>query len=127
MPATSPTAAANVTTAPATVAATLTPPPANGEPNDRDEFVDTVGAQVEQIQKLVDDITDEVSNLSADEKASAQERLDDINGRIQDIQSKLDDAPSASDDEYATLKTEVEDTINTLLNDTQELADEVGI
>ncbi len=118
--------ATSTTSAPA-VAPSLTEPPTNGQANDRDEFVDTVKAQLEQIQTRADDITKEMPNFSEDERAKAQQRLKTINDSLAEIQSGLDNVPAASDQEYDALRAQIEDQVNNTMNNVQDLADELGI
>ena len=109
------------------MAPSLTEPPTNGQANDRDEFVDTVKAQLEQIQTRADDITKEMPNFSEDERAKAQQRLKAINDSLAEIQSGLDNVPAASGQEYDSLRAQIEDQVNNTMNNVQDLADELGI
>lgn len=111
----------------ASPAATMTQPPANGEANDRDEFVTTVEAQLEQLQTQIDELEKEIDTMSGDQQSDAQARLQDLKDQKSEIESDLDNVDSASDEDYENLKTEIEDRVENQMTEAQELADEIGI
>lgn len=106
---------------------TLTLPPENSEANDREDFVDTVTAQLEQIRLRLDEVEAEVVSAGDDVTNDAEARLDAINTRFQETEEQLARVESASDEEYESIKRDVEANVQSMLTETQQLADEVGI
>ena len=107
--------------------ATLTALPSNGESNDRDDFVTTVEARLEQLQTQIDELESEIEGMDEDLSQDAQARLDSLKQTKQEIESDLEEAESAQDGDFETLKQEIEDRVDNAMTEAQELADEIGI
>ena len=110
----------------ATVAPTMTVPPENDEANDREEFIDTVQAQLQQIETRLTDVEAEAEALSGEGQADAQARLEELDRQIEAIQSDLVGLQTASGQEYEARKVEIEDRVESAMTEAQQLADELG-
>jgi DNA repair exonuclease SbcCD ATPase subunit len=102
-------------------------PPANGEANDRDDFVTTIEARLEQLGTQIEDLEAEVDTMTGDEKADAQARLDDLKSRMADLEDQLAHLRSVSDDEAEALMEEIESQVDSAMTEAQSFADELGI
>jgi TolA-binding protein len=110
-----------------TPATTLTVPPENGEANDRDDFITTIEARLEQFQTQIGELESEVDAMTGDEQEEAQARLEDLKQMKDDVESELNEAESASDEEFEMLRSDIEQQLDSAMTEAQEFADELGI
>jgi chromosome segregation ATPase len=100
-------------------------PAPNGEANDRDEFITTTLAQIEQIEVQLEEIEAEVETAGAPDDVQA--RIDDVKERIAASQADLVEVPMLSEDDYASLQQTIEEALATAMTETQALVEELGI
>jgi TolA-binding protein len=110
-----------------TPVATMTVPPDNGETNDRQDFITTVEAQLEQLQTQMDELESEVASMSGEDQAAAQARIDGLKDRKVEIEAELAEVESASDADYEAKKVEIEERVEVTMTEAQDFADELGI
>jgi hypothetical protein len=102
-------------------------PPTNGEPNDRDDFINTTLAQIEQIEVQLAEVEAHVEATDDGGAVDAQARIDAIKTALAGAQAGLVEVPTLSDSDYQALQARLEAAIAAAMTETQELAEEVGI
>jgi Skp family chaperone for outer membrane proteins len=107
--------------------ATTTAPDENGEADDRDDFINTIEARLEQLQTQIDELESELENVSEDAREDAQARLDDLKEQKENIEADLEEAQSADDGQFEQLRTDIEQRVDNAMTEAQELAQEIGI
>src|SRR5262245_48921363 len=71
----------------------LPAPTANGEANDRDDFINTTLAQLEQIETQLTEIEAQVETMGEDGTADARTRIDAVKTTVAETQSDLVEVP----------------------------------
>jgi peptidoglycan hydrolase CwlO-like protein len=110
-----------------TSGATSIQPPANSEANDREEFITTIEARLQQLETQIEDLEAEAGTMTGDAQAEAQARLDDLKVTMAGLESELAQLESVSGADFEALKSDIEEQVDNAMTEAQALADELGI
>jgi septal ring factor EnvC (AmiA/AmiB activator) len=105
----------------------LPSPPASDAEQTKDEFVDKVNNQIEQMEERINEIEEDSQGLTGDAREEADQKIEDLKSEVDDLRTRLSDFEGANSDDLDAIKEDIEGKLNDAQTEIESLADRLGI
>lgn len=89
----------------------------------REEYMNTIDAKLDRLDKQIDDLEDRIDEASASEKSALEKKLDRLELKRDAVETRYDEFKASGSEAWEDLKDGVDQAINDLEDEIDELHD----